>query len=96
MTSLPPISPGQTVYQLAEAFGIHRITVGIILGRRGVPTRRTIPEADWPMLVRLRDEGCAQASMARCWGVSVGTVYKTLVKCRAASTTPSPAVESAG
>jgi hypothetical protein len=37
---------GQTVYQLAEVFGIARQAVGIILGRQRVPTRNSVSESE--------------------------------------------------
>jgi hypothetical protein len=48
---------GKTVYQLAEVFGIARQTVGVILRRRGVPTRGGVPSADRAEVARLRGEG---------------------------------------
>jgi lambda repressor-like predicted transcriptional regulator len=71
---------GLTVYQLAEVFGIARQTVGIILRRHGVATRRSIPCADWPELAALRRDGWSLARLAAKWCASDSAVRNALKK----------------
>jgi hypothetical protein len=51
---------GKTVYQLAAQFGVHRVTVGVILKRNGVEIRRRgCDESQRAEVARLRGEGMA-------------------------------------
>ncbi|MDR2975002.1 MAG: helix-turn-helix domain-containing protein [Propionibacteriaceae bacterium] len=67
---------GQTVYQLAEVFGIARQTVGIILGRQGVVTRRSLAESQRAEIARLREDGWSYVRLGERFGVDPGTVRR--------------------
>ncbi|MDR2565138.1 MAG: hypothetical protein LBC97_03585 [Bifidobacteriaceae bacterium] len=71
---------GKTVYQLAEVFGIARQTVGVILQRQGIPTRRGVPSADRAEVARLRGEGWSRAKLADKWRVNETAIKTALAK----------------
>ncbi|MCL1837961.1 MAG: helix-turn-helix domain-containing protein [Propionibacteriaceae bacterium] len=70
---------GKTVYQLAEVFGIHRITVGIILKRHGVVMRgQGLAESQRAEVLRLRADGMSYARIGERFGVGANTVVRFL------------------
>jgi hypothetical protein len=71
---------GKTVYQLAEVFGIARQTVGIVLQRQGVATRRGVPSADRAEVARLPGEGWSRVKLADKWRVSETSIRTALAK----------------
>jgi len=70
---------GARVKQLAEQFGIHRLTVSSILQREGVRLRPGgIHPDDLPEVIRLYQDGWAPARLAVTFDVSPSTVTNTL------------------
>jgi DNA-binding CsgD family transcriptional regulator len=66
---------GKTVYELAAQFGIHRVTVGQHLARRGVRMRmRGLDAEQWPEVQRLRAEGWSYVRLGERFGVAPSTV----------------------
>ncbi len=71
---------GKTVFELAETFGVHRTTVGIILQRQGVATRNSVPAGDVSEVVRLRSQGWMCRELAQRWGVNESTIRNTIAR----------------
>jgi IS30 family transposase len=72
---------GGTVYQLAAQFGVHRITVGVILKRNGVEIRRRgLDESQRAEVARLRGEGMSYARIGERLGVDASTVRRLHVR----------------
>lgn len=70
---------GATVYQLGEQFGIDRRTVGTILKRHGVQTRRQrLSPAQTDEAVELYESGWSLARIAERVGVTPTTVHRRL------------------
>ncbi len=69
---------GKTVFELAEMFGVHRTTVGIILRRQGVATRNSVPACDVAEVARLRSQGWSCRELARRWGVNESTIRNAI------------------
>ena len=70
---------GETVYQLAEAFGCSRQTVSAVLKRNGVMTRgQKLDEATVGELVRLYRSGRSMAAVSEELGISTRSVLNYL------------------
>lgn len=70
---------GATVYQLGEQFGVNRRTVGKILGRHGVATRRRILAPEQIVeAVRLYEAGWTLSLISERMDVNPTTVWKRL------------------
>ncbi len=71
---------GRTVYELADKFGIHRITVGEVLKRAGVTMRRQAPTNEQLQeMVILYESGMALLGVGKRTGFSPTTVRKYLL-----------------
>jgi IS30 family transposase len=72
---------GGTMYQLAAQFGVHRVTVGVILKRNGVEIRRRgLDESQRAEVARLRGEGMSYSRIGEWLGVDASTVRRFRVR----------------
>ena len=74
---------GQTLNEVAVAFGLHRQTVTDHLERRGVPRRvnvRKLTPRDIAIGARLYESGDSLATVARALNVDATTVRRELVR----------------
>jgi hypothetical protein len=72
---------GTTVYELAERFRVHRVTVSHLLERHGVPTRYRLVEGDrLQSAVDAYQQGQSLATIGRQLGVSLDTVRHALIR----------------
>ncbi|MEV8358494.1 sigma factor-like helix-turn-helix DNA-binding protein [Microbacterium sp. NPDC076895] len=79
MTLVARYEAGATVYELAEAFGIHRHTVAQRLREAGVKLRRTAPTDDEiTEMVQRYESGQSLARIAETIG---GTTANTVKRC---------------
>lgn len=70
---------GETVYALAERFGVDRRTVSEVLKREGVRLRyRAIEPAEHSEVIRLYESGLSLASVGEMFGVQAGTIRAIL------------------
>ena len=77
---------GQTVYQLAARFDIHRATVSAHLPRQGIPLRRQGLDSEGVAhAVRLHEDGCSVARIGDRLGVD-GTTAWTAIKAQGVRT----------
>jgi DNA-binding CsgD family transcriptional regulator len=73
---------GQTVYELADRFKIHRVTVSAHLHRHGIPMRRQgLDAAGIGHAVRLYEDGWSVARIGERLGVD-GTTVWTAIKAQ--------------
>ncbi len=72
---------GETVYELAERFGINRKTVGEILRSQGVRLRyRSIEPNDHAEVIRLYESGLSLVAVGEVFGVNAGTIRAILAR----------------
>ncbi|HEX5120074.1 MAG TPA: hypothetical protein VFW65_33210 [Pseudonocardiaceae bacterium] len=72
---------GATVYQLAEQFGINRVTVGKHLRRRGVDTTPPgLHPDDVPQAVELYRQGWSLARIGEKFGTTASTARSRLIE----------------
>jgi CENP-B N-terminal DNA-binding domain len=77
-----------SVKELAQRFGIHRLTVTALLRRHGVELRRTgLAPAEISAAARLHSQGWSLARLGAKFGVDAATVWRAL---RAADVPRSP------
>ncbi len=70
---------GQSVYALADEYGIHRTTISTILKRQGVNTRYNfMTEEMITQATRLRQQGLSYKAIGQQLGVTDRTVYSAL------------------
>jgi DNA-binding transcriptional ArsR family regulator len=71
---------GRTVFELAEAFGIHRVTVGQHLRARGIDTKPpAMRDEDVPEAASLYKEGWSLARLAQRFGTTSKSVQTRLL-----------------
>ncbi len=72
---------GKTVYELANDFGCHRVTVSALLKRRGISLRRTSPTEEQAIeMMRLYQSGLSLAKVGEHFDVHASTVLAQLRK----------------
>lgn len=72
---------GKTVYELADEFNCHRVTVSAILKRRGISLRRASPTEEQAVeMVRLYQSGLSLAKVGERFDVHASTVLAQLRK----------------
>jgi IS30 family transposase len=72
---------GSTMKELARQFGVHRVTVSLLVKRAGVPVRRaSLDESLRPEIARLRDEGWSYSRPGDRYGVDPATVRRFHIK----------------
>jgi hypothetical protein len=72
---------GSTMKELTRQFGIHRVTVGLLVRRAGVPVRRaSLDESLRPEIAHLRDEGWSYFRLGERYGVDPATVLRFHIK----------------
>ena len=77
---------GKTMYELAHEFGIHRVTVGVILKRNGVEIRRRgLDDSQRAEVARLRGEGMSYSRIGERFGVDPSTARRFYLQVSAAS-----------
>lgn len=70
---------GKTVYELADEFNCHRVTVSAILKRRGISLRRASPTEEQVVeMVRLYQSGLSLAKVGERFDVHASTVLAQL------------------
>jgi lambda repressor-like predicted transcriptional regulator len=70
---------GASVKELAQRFGIHRVTATAVLQRHGVELRRSgLVPADIPAAASLYDQGWSLARLGERLGVDAATVWRAL------------------
>ena len=80
---------GQTVYELAETFGCHRVTISSQLKANGIKLRRSSPsEEQIDQMVRLYITGLSMKNVGERVGMSAATVMRSL--CRRGVETRDP------
>jgi lambda repressor-like predicted transcriptional regulator len=73
---------GESIKQLAQRFGIHRMTVTALLRRHGVELRRAgLTSDDVVAASRLYAHGWSLAKLGRKFGVNAATVLRALRAC---------------
>ena len=70
---------GVMVKELAERFGVHRVTVTALLQRQGVEIRKTglVPEVI-PVVARMYSQGWSCARLGDLFDVDASTVWRAL------------------
>ena len=72
---------GQTVYELAETFGCHRVTISSQLKGNGIKLRRSSPsEEQIDQMVRLYKTGLSMKDVGGQVGMSAATVMRSLYR----------------
>lgn len=72
---------GKTVYELADEFKCHRVTVSALLKRRGISLRRASPTEEQALeMVRLYQSGLSLAKVSERFDVHASTVLAQLRK----------------
>jgi len=72
---------GKTVYELADEFNCHRVTVSAILKRRGISLRRASPTEEQAVeMVRLYQSGLSLAKVGERFDMHASTVLAQLRK----------------
>lgn len=70
---------GKMVYELATAFGCHRVTISAVLKRRGVALRlRPAAEEEVERMIALYRSGLSLAAVGDSIGVNASTVLRHL------------------
>jgi hypothetical protein len=70
---------GALVKELAQRFGVHRVTVTALLQRHGVELRRSglVPEVI-PVVARMYSQGWSCARLGELFGADASTVWRAL------------------
>jgi lambda repressor-like predicted transcriptional regulator len=84
-TEIPQIvagyKSGQTVYELAETFGCHRVTISSQLKANGIKLRRSSPSGEQiDQMVRLYKTGLSMKDVGERVGMSAATVMRSLYR----------------
>ncbi|MDR1294522.1 MAG: hypothetical protein LBK59_06130 [Bifidobacteriaceae bacterium] len=72
---------GSTTKELARQFGVHRVTVSLLVKRAGGPVRRaSLDESLRPEIARLRDDAWSYSRRGERYGVDPATVRRFHIK----------------